>query len=352
MWNNTTNFNYALGFIIVLAILYISIIVFVSTKSERYTLTTDSTMPREGLTIITNEGVVNLDKLAMNHYLNLMKDNLEYLSRRVDSDKCEKIKKHLINARSSLQEQILKSLESVDMNQPKDIQEELPKIRENIETLRKVMFSNEQNPDGALDIILNMILDLETLTHLVKSSAYEIKIIDIRYVDQIAKIIYEHACFPEKSSLQTLPSELTLTEDSFETSPGNDLFIAELKKHPSNFETFADFNKHQNLSDHNNSGYRPNNMSYKTRKKNLKGVRKTSMLLGDEYIKKENHKSLHTQRRETKKLKEQHKDPIRDRFTNTLETFSAAHPNRHKKIKSSLIEEDSNDIEEQTLLSY
>jgi hypothetical protein len=349
MWQNSINCNYALGFIIVLFLLYLSLITWVSMKSERYAVTTDPKIPRIGITIVTNEGVVNMDKLMMDHYLNRMKDNLEYLSKRVDPDKCEKIKEHLIKARASLQEQILKSSENFDVyGEQSDLQDERRKLRERVGKMSEVMFSNEQNPDDASSIIVEMILDIETLLYLVKIIPHEIKAIDLRNVDQISKIIYEQACLPKNPSPQTLSGDLIPTEFTSETSPGNDLFIAEPQKSPGSFETFADFNKHQNLSDDNNAAYRSNNMSYKTRKNKLRGIRKTSMRLGGEDIKKENHKALHTQKRETKKLREHHKDPIRDRVTNAQETFISAHPNRYKKTKSSLIE-DYNAIEDHTL---
>jgi hypothetical protein len=332
----------------VIILVHLSIIMLSAMTSERYKVTTDPKIPRVGITIITNEGAVNLDKLMLDHYLERMKDNMEYLSKRIDPDKCEKIKGDLLQARISLQKQILQTSETAGVDQQSDIQEERRKLRERVGVMSDVMFSNEQNPEDAANIILEMILDLETLMYLVKIIPNEIKSIDLRDVDQIARLIHENACLPKNPTPQALPSDLALTEYPTETSPGNDLFIAAPKKRPGSFETFADFNKHQNLSDENNLAHRSNNMSYKMRKNKLKGIRKTSMQLVGEDIKKENHKALHTQRRENKKLREQHKDPIRDRITNAQETFISAHPNRYKKIKSSLIE-DYNAIEDHTL---
>jgi hypothetical protein len=315
MWITPINFNYALGFIIMIILMYLSIVIVKSIKSERYQVTTDSEIPRIGITIITNEGVVHLDRLMMDHYLNRMKDNLEYLSKRIDPEKCEKIKEQLTQARASLQEQVLKASESSSITEH-NIQDERNELRKRVGTLSNIMFSNDQNTDTASSIMIEMIMDLETLMYLVKIIPHEIKSIDLRYVDQIAKIIHENLCLP-KNPIPNANKDVIPTDFPAETSPGNNLFIAIGKEHPGSFETFADFNKHQNLSDENNIQHRPNNMSYKARKNKLKNIKKTSMFLGGGGdIKKENHKALYTQSRETKKLKEQHKDPIRDRVIN------------------------------------
>jgi hypothetical protein len=347
MLKTVTNFNYVLGFIIVIILIYISIITLISRKSERYKLTNEFIISKKGITVFTKEGAINLDSLMLDHYLNRIKDNLEYLSKHIDSDKCEIIKKQLTDARASLHDQIVKTSELADLNQQSELQEEIGKLKERVGSMSNVMFSNEQNPDTSASIIIEMIIDMETLIYLVKMIPNEIKSIDLRDIDQISNIMHKQSCVPNNPEPQA-NEDIKEIEFPSETSPGDEMFIANPKHRPGSFETFADFNKHQNLSDENNISHRPNNMSYSLRKKKLNNIRKTSMLLGGE-IKKENHKSLHTQKRETKKLREQHKDPIRDRFTNAQETFISAHPNRYRKTKSSLLD-DNNDIEDNLLL--
>lgn len=343
MWKNMVNFNYALGFIIVAVLIYLSIVMLASIKSEKYEITIDSKNTGRVTTILTNEGIIKLDNLLTEHYLDRMKSNLEYLAKHVDKDKCEKIKDQLTKARESLQTQILNTSEIANISQQSDIQEERRKLRERAGSMGNIMFSNEQNPDDASSIITEMMLDMETLMYLVKIIPDEIKSIDLRDVDLIAKLIYEQACLP-KTHEPNLNEDITPTIYPSENSPGDGLFISANQQNPSSFDTFADFNKHQNLSDENNISVRPTNMSYMERKKNLKNIRKTSMSLGGE-MNNEKHKASNILIQKTSKLKEQHKDPIRDRVTNAQETFISAHPTRYKKTKSSLVE-DYNAIED------
>lgn len=340
MFKNVANLHYVMGFVIVLVILYISMRLYIMTNSTRYKVSAEDNLPRVGITILTNHGPLNLDRNMMDHYLNRLKENLEYLSQIIDIDKCEKIRNELVQARESLKNQVVKT--QLNEKQKDQMWKERTRLRTRISTISDIMFDNDQNPDSIKSIMMEMILDLETILYMTKIIPSEIESIDVRDVDQVAKLIYEHACMPlEKPHSEEDPKP---QNDNFEM-PFEDAFFAVHKKRPSSFETFVDFNKHQNLQEHRvgTSSYNP---SHKTRKENLSNIRKTSLTLA----RPEKEKYRPSIARKVAVSKEaKGTDPIRDRIQEAREEFISSQPNRYKPRKNTLVQ-DYNHLEDSLVI--
>lgn len=335
----SVNFNYVLGFVIVIVLIYMSLEILLHVRTSRYQLTTEDALPQVGITVITNRGPLRLDKHMFFHYINRLKENLEYLSKQVDPEKCEMIKSQLQIAKESLTSQID---QHTGLLLRDDIKTERLRLRKRIDTMAEIVFSNNQNPDNAQSIILEMILDLETLMYMTKMIPNEIESIDVRDVDQIAKLIYEHACYPTQTK-EELNSDIQHWDNSPE-KPFEDSFIADPKHSPGSFETFVDFSKHQNITEtrRSTSTYKP---SLKNQKKNLKNLRKISLESAN--VNKERYGANKSRKYKTFKESDG-TDPIRDRVLQAREAFTAENPNRYIRKKSSLIE-DYNELEDATL---
>jgi len=340
MFKNLANLHYVMGFVIVIVLLYIGMQLYTMTHSARYHVNAENTAPRVGITILTNKGPLNLDRSMMDHYLNRLKENLKFLSKRVDPERCAHIKNQLLQARESLKSQIAEHSESGNV-QKDQMNDERAKLRSRIDAMSDIMFSNDQNSDDARSIILEMVLDLETILYLTKIIPSEIESIDVRDVDQISKLIYEQACIPIENVTST---EDEMPNEDNRESPFEDAFVSVQKKRPGPFETYVDFNKNQNLRETRvgTSSYNPN---FKTRKENLSNIRKTSMGLAN--TTKEKYEPLITRKVPISK-QAKGTDPIRDRVAQAKEEFISSQPHRYQKTKNSLVE-DYNYIEDSTV---
>lgn len=233
------NYNYLLGFFIVIIIVYIAARLLEKLIQKSKDFTSDDVNDLR-ITVITNKGTLKLNQDMMTHYLNRLKENMEYLNKIVDPQKCEKIRIELEKAKRKLKIQVEKnSVSSVY----EDINYERIRLRRRVNTLSDVLFENDQNKDDAKSIILEMILDLETLLYLIKVIPHEIDSIDSRDVDNIINLIYKNACYKNEDNLNKIEEnqEFINSEESFNS------LSESLPKNINNFGTFVDFSKHQDL---------------------------------------------------------------------------------------------------------
>lgn len=317
-----------------MVILYMSIVWLAQVRSTKYMQVSETTAPKIGITIITDKGPMNLDQNMLEHYLNRLKENIEYLSKRVDPEKCEYIKKELTQAKDSLKDQVVQTSEAANAQTQSTIQIERAKLKTRINKVSDILFENNQNPDGIKSILLEIILDLETLMYLTKIIPMQIKNIDVQDIDQIARVVYENACVPEyqaESTSDFVASKLdpdTPFEDSFSDGTGN-----LNDKIPSQFGIFADNFKNQDLTETRigTSSYNP---SLKNRKKNLKNLRQASLDM--ETLKKEKDRSLSIKKFKVAPQSEG-VDIVKDRVIQMKDNFISERPDRYKKKKNSLV---------------
>lgn len=339
MFRNNKDFNYILGFVVVATLIFISIIIIKNSQKTRYKILTEQISPAIGVTLITNRGPINLDQGMLDHYLTRLRDNIEYVSKRIDVDRCEEIHDELVKAKNSLKSQIQEKSELGNIEQIASIQEERQKLRTRINAMADIMFENDQNPEDTRSILLELIMDVETLLYLTKVIPLEIDSVDIHDVDQVIKLIYETACnssIVEPYTNEDLkPQEDLIDEEILGKDPGEDTFISRPKLQPGQRGIYADFNKHQDLGDLSHTT--KFQTSYKNQKRSLKNLRSLSLDLVSQKQKEKYRES--SARKVRVSPQEEGTDVIRDRYTQAKEAFISEHPGRYTKKRNSLIDD-------------
>jgi hypothetical protein len=315
---NKVNFNYVLGFVIVAVILYASIRIIWRVDIKHIMpafISSSAPAVQEAQTIIiTGAGSSSLNKRMTEHYLNRFRENIIYLSKRIDVDKCEDIRASIVEANESLKTQIIEAQEAGGTVTATTLQEEQAKLRLRENTMSDIMFTNNDSLDGIKSIFIEITNNLETLMLLTKIIPEKIPSVDVSYIDNISMLIYEHACLPQ---------------ESFVTEPKQNNYSDPDTKQPelTQFGMYAEFDTKDNFRD------KPRHVKKMdmTKKENIINKKQFSMLTVDSQSKT---RPFERSIASTQK----HLNARTVDVEQTKDNFLEANPNRHKAKKDSLLQ--------------
>lgn len=325
---NDINFNYVLGFSVVIIIMYIFLRVsMVKSEPEGRFLTNIiySQKPAGNIKLITKGGkVVYVDVSLLDHYLTQLLDNMKLVADKVDRSKCNSIKGELVKLKKNMEKQI-SELVNVKMGKQAHLlgRATLEKINTNIDqarTVKDVLFLNDMGSVGSdinenipVDYLIHEIIkNMEIFLKILHVTPEHIDIMDASHLEEIIDFIYEEACYDvselgvsEISKPETfLDSDMRYSntdESRGRTVRGTlvDPLVIDRNTNEK-FGTMADFDKHQNLGENDRiytrgrRGFNPGKKAKKRMTKNKKrAITNTHSSVAKEKFSASNNRKVH-----------------------------------------------------------
>jgi hypothetical protein len=216
----TINFNY-LGLAIVFLIItyyWLEHTKQTITQKEKQVAKTSNT--GEHILVTTEKGDIEMDTNVFEHHMNRMKDNIVQLNQKFTDKECSNLKEYLDKAKTNTQKYI--DLNKNDIKEPNDfcsldlryelvddyVLQERNMIRQKLDLgkPKTIMDDNDDNinADEIRYSILELLIDIDIILFLMRSSMCNQGRFDMTSLDQVILELYNSNCTADEKLIQTI----------------------------------------------------------------------------------------------------------------------------------------------------
>lgn len=183
-------------------------------------LTVDNGKNKKIVTLINNKIIENIDSNIFDTYIKSIKKNIVNLSYNIPPNECDKLKKYLDLSKKSITDSI-DELNKTECSEyiTKTIDIDLLNMRNDLES--KLNVNDDDNYiNNTKSNIIDLLIDMELLTSLMKNSKCKKHKIDITWVDSFIKQLYDKKCNNEQFTNEVyLAPEISIYENISKLKP-------------------------------------------------------------------------------------------------------------------------------------